>query len=74
MTNETNNGKEMAFPLPQCGSGLTKREYIASQIMSGLCNMPDARGAYYSGQKPEETAKVALAYTDALLKALEKQS
>ena len=61
-------GKQLAFPL-STGSGypnlgLTKREYMATQIMSGLIT---------NGYSPEDAAERAIRGVDLLLIELNKK-
>lgn len=54
------------------GSGLTKREYFAGLALSGMCTdivTAEERG-YDAG--PEQTARDAVKYADALLAELER--
>jgi len=77
------NSHEPAFPLADAPytRGLTKREHIATQILSGLMAAPDQRTC--SEISPEkiiewrrtmalEDAVVACIYADALLTVLDK--
>ena len=61
-------GKQLAFPL-STGSGypntgMTKREYMATQIMSGLIT---------NGYSPEDAAERAIRGVDLLLTQLNKK-
>ena len=61
-------GNQLAFPL-HTGSGypstgMTKREYIATQLMSGLIS---------SGYSPEDAAERAIRGVDLLLTQLNKK-
>ena len=61
-------GRQLAFPL-STGSGypnlgLTKREYMATQIMSGLIS---------NGYSPEDAAERAIRGVDLLLTQLNKK-
>ena len=55
-----------AFPSYVNNYGLTKREYFAAKAMQGICSDGIA-GPHHSFQ---QTAKDAVVYADALIKAL----
>ncbi len=61
------NGGSCAYPLGQ-DCGFTKRELLAAMAMQGICG----DGIPGSHHRPEETARDAVAYADALLKELAK--
>jgi hypothetical protein len=59
------NAGQAAFPVDYLSDGLTKREYIATQIMAALIS----RGESIS---PTFETRLVLLAADALLKALEE--
>lgn len=68
MTNKDN----CAFPADsktQTDGGLTKREYIASQVMQGILAADTKEGLKFSFE--QVVPKLALMYADELLKLIE---
>lgn len=64
------NGNEPITPLPELshGYGLTKREFMATHIMAGMLADPNVGGT------ADQISTRAVALTDALLVALEKET
>lgn len=74
---KNDNSKNPAFPFTYnekepigVESGLSKREYIATQMLSGL--NANRWSMEYGNYTPESLAKMAVESADALLKELEK--
>lgn len=53
-------------------AGLTKREYLATKAMQGIC--VNAGRNSHSFHKPDEIAKTAVSIADALLSALANEA
>lgn len=58
------HGEDRTFPQPGFG-GLSKREYMATQLMAGL-----AADVNHDFDSPEQIARYAVALADALLQEL----
>lgn len=64
------NKTDLAFPyeeFSQNHKGLTKREYIATQVLSGLCS-----NSSIAQHDTEKYVKAAIQLTDELMKQLAK--
>jgi len=68
------NANDFAYPITDSSAtqkGLTKREYIATSILSSLAALPSNTPSIESTIKAD--VELALKYTDELIKALNNQ-
>lgn len=72
MTKNKANNSAFPVPMPSASCGMTLRAYIATKAMQGYLSMYGYDGTPEPG--PTQTAKRAIAYADALIAELNKES